>query len=224
PGKVGIVCQDLLARVREAWGGDSYDYTDQAAAAIIRNLLEKKSIPSSLANIQDSDILPNLGIIEIITLKEGDTPYSIIADIDALDGFRTYTTPQGTIFRRRIGGQIGSSGALTFEKGVVILANPRHNRTRIGIVNRAIVTGLTYEGLIVGGPGVGEASAPNPYVDDPSGYITETIQSNLVEDNTTALAVARRKVLDKNRRPELIEFNVPFDPRPQPAMTVQVNH
>lgn len=222
PGKVQIVCRDLLARTRLDWGGDDYDYTNQDDAAIIRNLLEKMAIPSHVASIQSSSW--TLGTIEPITLKAGVAPYSLISEIDDLAGYKTYSLTSGIIVRRRVSGIPGLIGALTFTKGVDILTNARRSRTRDGIVNRCIVTGVDYEGLTIGGPGVGEASAPNAYIPDPPGFITQTIQSNLVEDDPKALEIATRIVGDKNRRPEGLDIQVPFDPRVQPGMTITVNH
>lgn len=222
PGLVKIVCRDLLARTRLEWGGDEYEYTSQDDAAVIRNLLEKMGIPSSAASIESSSW--TLGTVESLILKEGVAPYSLIAPIDDLAGYRTYSLTTGVIVRRRISGVPGASGSLTFSKGVNILTNARRSRTRDGIVNRVIVTGVDYEGLTVGGPGVGEASAPNPYIPNPPGYITESIQSNLVEDDAKALEIATRRVSDKNRRPEGLDFQIPFDPRAQPGMTVLVEH
>lgn len=222
PGKVGIVCRDLLARTRLDWGGEEYEYANQEDGAIIRNLLEKMAIPSSVASIESSSW--TLGVVEPLILKEGVAPYSLIAAIDDLAGYKTYSLTSGIIVRRRITGIPGLVGSLTFEKGVRILSDARRERTRDGIVNRCIVTGLEYEGLVVGGPGVGEASAPNPYIPSPPGYITENIQSNLVEDDAKALEIAQRVVNDKNRRPESLNFSIPLDPRVQPGMTVQVVH
>lgn len=223
PGKVGIVCGDLLARTRDDWGGDDEEYTSQDSDAIVRNVLEKNAIPSSSAHIEGGGW--TLGVINPVTLKSGDDGYgSIIQPIDDLEGYRTFSLTSGTIMRLRVTGSPGGSPAMTFEKGVTILSSPRHNRTAVGIVNRVIITGVEYEGLTVGGPGVGEASTANPYVSNVSGYNTERIQSNLVEDDATALLFAQRRVADKNRRPEYVEFAVPLEPRVQPGMSIAVTH
>lgn len=223
PTKIGIICGDLLARTRDAWGGDDYEYTSQASDAIVRNALEKKSIPSSKAHIEGSGWVT--GTINPVELKSGDDVYdTLIAPLDDVEGYKTFSLTSGVIVRQRVTGIPGASAALTFSKGVEILANPRRNRTAIGIVNRVIWTGVDYEGLTVGGPGVGEASAPNPYVTDPSGFTTERLQSNLIETDGDALTFARQRVSDKNRRPENGEFRFPLDPRVQPGMTVQIVH
>ncbi len=222
PEKIGIICRDLLARTRLEWGGGEYVYTSQDDAAIIRNLLEKMAIPSGMASITSSSWI--LATVEDIILKDGDVPYSIIQSIDDLAGYKTFSLTTGIIVRRRISGIPGPAGALSFSKGVTILSDARRQRGVISPVNRAVVSGLTYEGLTIGGPGVGEASAPNPYIPNPPGYVTETVQSNLIEDDPRALSIAQRIVSDKNRRPEGIDFSIPLDPRVQPGMTVQVVH
>jgi len=220
PTKIGLVCQGILARTRLEWGGDEYEYTEQDDAAIIRNLLEKMGIPSSAASIESSSW--TLGTIDPITLKEGDVPYNIIQEIDDLAGYRTYELTTGVIVRRRVSGVAGANAAITYSQGVTVLPSPKRNRSRLGIVNRAIVTGVEYEGLTIGGPGVAEASAANIYIPSPPGFITENVQSALVEDDAKALEIAKRIVADKNRRPEVVEFEVPFDPRVQPGMTLGV--
>ena len=220
PTKVGIVCADMLARTREAWGGDDYDYTSQTSDAIVRNGLEKKAIPSSMAHIEGSGWV--VGVITPLTLKSGDDVYAtLIQPLDDLEGYRTYSLSSGVIVRMRVIGAIGGA-SLSVSEGVEILAAPTRARTALGMVNRAIFTGVDYEGLTVGGPGIGEASAPNPYVTDPSGFVTERVQSNLIEDDPTALLFAQQRVSDKNRRPESGAFRMPLDPRVQPGMGLAV--
>lgn len=223
PTKVGVVCGDLLARARDAWGGDEEEYSGQTSAAVVRNALEKNAIPSSMASIEGDDW--TIGTINPLILSSGDDPYgTLIAPLDDLEGYKTYSLSSGVIVRRRVTGAAGGAAALTFEKGVTILSSPRHSRTALGIVNKVIITGVDYEGLVIGGPGIGEASSPNPYVSNVSGYTTERIQSNLIEDDATALLFAERRVADKNRRPEQLIFSIPLDPRVQPGMTIAVNH
>jgi hypothetical protein len=221
--KIGIICGDLLARARDTWGGDDEEYSSQTSAAVIRNSLEKNAIPSGAASIEGDDW--TVGVINPLILKNGDDPYStLIEPLDDLEGYKTYSLTSGVIVRRRVTGAAGPAASLTFAKGVTILSAPRHTRTALGIVNKVIITGVEYEGLLVGGPGVGEASASNFYVSNVSGFNTERIQSNLIEDDDTALAFAERRVADKNRRPEAVEFSIPLDPRVQPGMTIAVNH
>jgi hypothetical protein len=223
PTKIGLICGDLLARARDSWGGDDEEYASQTSAAIIRNGLEKNAIPSSSASIE-GDVW-TVGVINPLVLKNGDDPYgTLIEPLDNLEGYKTYSLSTGVIVRRRVTGSAGGSAAYTFTRGVDILSAPRHNRSALGIVNKVIITGVEYEGLVVGGPGIGEASASNIYVSNVSGFNTERIQSNLVEDDDIALEFAERRVADKNRRPEAVEISIPLDPRIQPGMTVAIVH
>lgn len=222
PGQVAIYCRDLLARTRYEWQGGEYEYTNQDDAAIIRNLLEKMGIPSSMASIESSGW--TLGTIEPILLQDGDVPYSIIEAIDDLAGYKTYSLPSGVIVRRRVSGAPGAAAALTFSKGVNILNGAGRERMLDGIANRFSVTGVEYQSLTVPADGPAVASAPNPYIPNPPGFIGKSIQSNLIETDEKAQEIADRKVADGNRRPEAIDFSAPLDPRAQPGMTVGVVH
>jgi hypothetical protein len=219
PARVGLDCRDLLARTRLPWGGGEYEDAEIDDAALIRNRLEKMGIPSSVAHIESSGWV--LGTVFPILLKDGDVSWSLIEEIDTLAGHRTFTDSAGVIRRMRVSGTPGAEGAYLITTAQ-LLEKPRRVRSRDGIINKCVVTGLTYEGLVVGGPGVAEAQANNPYVPNPPGYITEEIQSDLVEDDATALAIARRVVSDKNRRPESLELPIVGDPRIQPGMTLTV--
>jgi hypothetical protein len=219
PGRVGLDCRDLLARTRLEWQGETVEETNIDSAAMVRHILEIYGIPSSAAHIEGSGW--TMGTIFPVTLKKGETGFALIQRIDALEGYRTFTDSAGVIRRMRVSGNPGASGAYTITTAQLI-ERPRRVRTLDGIANACIVTGLTYEGLTVGGEGVAEASAPNPYVPSPPGFVGSSIQDDLIEDDATALAIARREVSDKNRRPEGLELQIVGDPRIQPAMTLAV--
>jgi hypothetical protein len=219
PGRVGLDCRDLLARTRLEWQGETVEETEIDSAAMVRHILEIYGIPSSVAHIEGSGWV--LGTIFPVTLKKGDTGLALIQRIDALEGYRTFTDSAGVIRRMRVSGNPGASGAFSITTAQLI-DRPKRVRTLDGIVNACIVTGLTYEGLTVGGEGVAEAQAPNPYVPSPPGFVGPPVQDDLIEDDATALAIARREVSDKNRRPEGLELTIVGDPRMQPAMTLTV--
>jgi hypothetical protein len=222
PGVVSLEARDLLARTRLDWGGDDREYTEQDSAAVIRNLLEAMGIPSSAAHIEGSDW--TLGVVESVIAPGGRAFYPLIQEIDDLEGYRTFTVADGTIRRLRVSGNVGLGASWTYEEGVNSIKITRR-RTLEGIINKCIVTGLDYEGLTVGGEDGGAvAFADNPFIPDPPRYITETIQSNLVEDDERALAIAKRIVADKNRRPEVFELEVVFNPKIQPLSVIRVIH
>ncbi len=219
PGRVTLDCRDLLARTRLPWGGDDVEEWNIDSAALVRHILEIYGIPSSMAHIEGSGWI--LGTISPVTLANGAVGWSLISRVDALEGYRTYTDSAGVIRRTRVALAPGAGAALRIGPAQ-LLERPRRTRTSDGIVNRCIVTGISIAGITVGGPGVAEAEAPNPYLPDPPGFVTETIQDDLIEDDATALAIARRIVADKNRRPEGLELTIVGDPRIQPAWTLAV--
>lgn len=219
PGVVTLPARDLLARTRYEWGGDDREYTEQDDAAVIRNLLEAMGIPSSAAHIESSGW--TLGVIQSVIAAQGRPFWSLIEEIDTLSGFRTYTDRTGAIRRMQISGNIGVGSAFDYTDGENIIKITRR-RSLDGIVNKVVVTGLDYEGLTVGGPGVAEAQADNPFVPNPPRYITEAVQSNLVEDDEKALEIATRMVRDKNRRPETFEIEVIGNGKVQPLSIVNL--
>jgi hypothetical protein len=219
PGVVTLEARDMLARTRLDWGGDDRTYTESDDAALIRNLLEAMGIPSSVAHIESSGW--TLGTVQEVIAASGRAFWPLIEEIDRLAGFKTYTRPDGTIWRNRISPFAAESAAWTYEQGVNLISIRRRDTVE-GIVNRAIVTGLTYEGLVVGGPGVAEASAANPFVPSPPTYITRREQSDLIEDDDKAIEIALRTVADNNRAPEVYEGEVIGNPFLRPAMTIHV--
>jgi hypothetical protein len=215
PTGVGLPCQDLLARTRKAWGGATRTYTAQDDAAVIRNILEAYGIPSNLANIESSGW--TLGVIQDVTLEPGESGWSLIERIDNLAGYRTFTVNTGVILRRRVTGKAGLSAAWTATQGVDLLGVKRI-RSLEGIVNRADVTGLTYEEVGVSGT----AFAANPYIPDPPGTIGYEVQDDLIETDVVAGTIAQRTVGDRNRRPEHLELTLIGNPLLMPSMTIGV--
>lgn len=219
PGTVSLEARDVLARTRLEWGGEDRTYTDEDDAAVIRNLLEAMGIPSEAAHIESSGW--TLGTVQEVTAPAGRAFWPLIEEIDRLAGYRTYTLPDGVIYRRRISPFAAESAAWTYTQGENLIGIRRRD-TVDGIVNRAVVTGLTYEGLVVGGPGVAEASAANPFVPNPPGFVGPPIQSDLIEDDAKAVEIAQRTVADSNRAPETYEVEVIGNPYLRPAMTIHV--
>jgi hypothetical protein len=224
PGTVSLEARDVLARTRLEWGGEDRTYTVSDDAALIRNLLEAMGIPSTTAHIESSGW--TLGTVQEVVAPSGRAFWSLIEEIDTLSGYRTYTLPDGVIYRRRISPFAAEGAAWEYIEGENIISIRRRD-TVDGIVNRAVVTGLTYEGLVIGGPGVAEASASNPFVPNPPGFIGPPIQSDLIEDDDggaggKALEIAVRTVADNNRAPESFELEVIGNPFLRPAMTIHV--
>jgi hypothetical protein len=221
PGVITLDARDKLGRTRLAWGAEDRTYAGQDDAAIIQNLVEAMGIPSSETHIESSGW--TLGTVQEVVAAQGRAFWPLIEEIDKLAGYRTFTRADGVIYRTRVSSAAGASAAFSYAKGVNII-DIRRRRDREGIVNRVVVTGLEYEGLSVGGEGIGEAYADNPYIPSPPRYVSETVQSDLVEDDATALAIATRMVADKNRRPESYEVTVIGNPLLIPQMTVALTH
>lgn len=219
PGRVALDCRDLLARTRLAWQGDDVEESNIDSAALVRHILEIYGIPSSAAHIEGSGW--TLGTIQPVTLKKGEIGFSLIERIDALEGYKTFTDSAGVIRRMRVSGAPAAGAALSIGPSQ-LLERPRRVRSRDGIQNACVVTGISIAGITVGGPGVAEVRAPNPYIPDPPRYVGPPIQDDLIEDDETAIAIAARTVADKNRRPEGLELPIVGDPRVQPGMTLAV--
>jgi hypothetical protein len=221
PGIISLPARDALARTRMEWGGDDREYPSTDDAALIRNALEAMGIPSSNAHIESSGW--TMGVVEVVVLPSGRAFWSMIEETDTLAGYRTYTDRAGVVRRMRVSGNVGVGAAFDYSEGVNIIKATRRRAVE-GIVNKCIVTGLTYEGLQIGGPGIAEAQADNPFISDPPRYIAQKIQSNLVEDDAKALEIAQRTVSDKNRRPEIFELEVIGNPLLEPLSVIGLTH
>src|SRR5258706_2696551 len=227
PGAVPLAARDKFARLRNDWGGEDREYTSQNDDAIIRNLAEAAGFDSWQMNIEASDWgglgAWTLGVVEIVVARAGQAFWSLIERIDRLAGMRTVCDRAGHLLRKRVSGNIGAGAIWSYEEGENIISCERQRRLD-GIVNHAVVTGLDYEGLTIGGEGVADVRAGNPFLKFPFEFITEAIQDDLIEDDDRALAVAKRTVADKNRRPEVYRLTVPFNPQIVPASVIQITH
>jgi hypothetical protein len=221
PLNLPIEARDLFARLRLPWGGEDREYNSQTDDAIIRNLLEAMGIPSNRANIEASD-LPTLATVLPIIAKNGQAFIGLIERIDKLAGYRTFTDRAGNILRRRVAGNIGTGSIFTYTEGTNIISI-RRERTVEGIVNQCVVTGVDFEGIVIGGAGVAEARADNPFIPTPPAYVGDPINDDLVEDDVTALQIAKRIVADGNRRPERLNVTCVFNPFLVPASVVSIS-
>lgn len=217
PTGIALDCRDLYARTRYGWGAVDRTYTSQDDAAIIQNLVEAYGIPVNKTSIQSSNW--TLGIIQDVVLETGRDGAALIAEIDDLAGYKTATTSDGVVRRRRVSGNPAATAFWTFQEGVDIL-HIRRIRTEDRIANRAVIDGYEYEGVAVSGT----ASATNSYLPNPPGTVTYQQQSNLVETDAVAGTIAARIVGDRNRRPEKLEIEAIGNPLIQPFMTVGLVH
>jgi hypothetical protein len=199
-----LEARDRLERMKFPWGGTPRIYRSQGTADyddanIIRNLLEAYAIDSQFASIESSAI-GTLGVVEPVRLNTGDVPWNLIREMDQNAGYATFTRGNGSVYRRPL--ETGGGGAHYIE-GVNIISG-RRTVTRDGIENRAVVTGLTYEGTAVGGT----ATRGNGDVPDPPGFIARDLTSNLIETDAQALIAAAAHIASHGATPDEVELTV----------------
>lgn len=218
PGRIELSCRDRLALAQFAWSGTvDRVYISQDDAAVIRNLLEAMGLPSYVASIESSGW--TLGNINPVTCKVGDIPFDIVRNIDQVAGYRTFVRGNGSIYRRRVSGDTASTPVWTCQQGQDIISIKRR-RSIEGIKNQWKVTGYTYLNV----PVQQTAQATSAYIPTPPQYVGDTLQSELIETDAKALAVAQRLVSDTNRRIESYELEVIGNPLIQPADTIGIIH
>lgn len=198
-----IYGEDVAANLANPWGGEGTDpeldelfnrvYESQTDGAIITNLCEAMAIPISLHDIEDSGW--TMGTIYPVTCRVGQTPWSIIREIDELAFYWTASRNNGAVTRRPL-----SCGSADFsaEEGVNIISASRSPLGTESIKNRWIVYGFEYQGATIGGLGVGDYREDNDNIPDPPKSRTETKRSNFVEDDAKALAIATDGVQHTN--------------------------
>lgn len=205
PTDATIYGEDVGANLAYPWGGEGTDpeldalynrvYTSQDDAAIITNLCEAMGVPVYLHDIESSAW--TLGTIYDVVLRVGQDPWSLIREIDELAFYWTATRNNGAITRRPLSVDSGDI-AYTAEEGVNIISATRTPQGPESIINRWIVYGFEYEGASIGGLGVGDYSVANSNIPTPPTSRTKTVRSNLVEDDTKALAIATDGVAHTN--------------------------
>ncbi len=121
-----------------------------------------------------------------------------VEELDLVEGYKTYTDRTGVLRRTPILGSVGSGGSFTYTQGYNIFTCCR-SRTKVNIENYCLVLGANYLGLQIGGEGISEAFADNPYVSDPPRFQGPTLRSDFIEDDARALFVARLRVAIGNR-------------------------
>ena len=220
PKGVHLEGRDPLYKTRFPWAGEERVYADDADNDIIINLLEASGI--ALHNIPASEWDMGtwvLGTIQDVVLRPGQTPWSLIQEIDDLSGMATFSGPNGAVYRRPITGAVGHGAVWEFVQGVDILEIRRRRTSIDGAANSVLVKGLTYNDVEI----IGEASADNPYIPNPPGTILLDIQSDLVEDAPRATSVAQRLLANRNRRDEGLELTVLGNPLIWPASVIKIS-
>jgi hypothetical protein len=231
PNELEIRCTGILSRTRERIGepptivdGEAeqeYFLTWEAATAstIIADILDAYGITDY--TLEDSAM--TFGNIEPVGLMASDSGWSLIEQLDEVEGYRTFDAPDGSARRLQASGIPAGSG-VTFEQGVDLFAG-RLDESRTGTYNRVIVSGLPQ----VGSTGVDfvpteELSAPSPWIPTPPTYRAFTWSSFLFETAEDCGVYAARKLGELNRLRGELPFDLALgDATLRPGMSVAVD-
>ncbi len=203
---VQIPCVGILDRLRRKWGGPDRAYLNQDDAAVIRNLIEARGIPSSRHHIESSGW--TLATIQTLIAAKGKPFLPIINEIDLVAGYKTFDDLDGAIYRLRYGALPGDPTAyLQYgQDGLRISRSRKPDNIR----NHWLVKGFTYQGV----PVQGEFQAVNvtldalvepqfrPHLND------DTLSSDLIETNPKAQSVAERCVSDFNKTDQSFDITL----------------
>jgi hypothetical protein len=198
---VVIQCEGRGSYLAKKWKGDGVDpeldalfnrvYENQTARAIITNLCEAASVETTMHDILGDNELR--GTIYPVTLRTGETFWSLIRGLDEIRGSWTAETKNGAITRRTI--EYAASPDFTATEYDNIISIDRTPQGTESIENRCIYYGFEYEGASIGGIGVGDYSLANSNID---GYNPRVFRNNFVESDAEALAAATNYVLRHN--------------------------
>lgn len=196
---VVIECEGRGAYLANPWGGEGTDpeldelfnrvYENQTTGAIITNLCEAMAVEVSMHDITDDGV--TRGTIYPVTLRVGQTPWSLIrgeSGLDEIQGYWTAETKNGAITRRAIANAVSADFGAT--EGDNIISCDRTPQGTESIINRCIVYGLEFEDLTIGGLGVGDYDQPNSNIPDPPKSRTKVIRNGYVETDAEALEMA----------------------------------
>jgi hypothetical protein len=196
---VVIECEGRGANLANPWGGEGTDpelddlmnrvYESQTTRAIITNLCEAMAVEVNMHDILGDN--ETRGTILPVTVRVGQTPWSIIRGESGLDEIRgswTAETKNGAITRRYVENAV--SADFDAIEGDNIISCDRTPQGTESIVNRCIVYGFEYEGATFGGLGVGDYYQANSNIPDPPKSRTRVIRNSYVESDAEALAMA----------------------------------
>jgi hypothetical protein len=223
-----LKCQCYMARLRHPWGNGEYAYTNQTDDDIVTNLIEKSGIDVSLHSIVGSGW--TLATLEDLLLRDGtsdpltgdgtaDVPLSIIREIDKVALYWTATRGDGAIYRRAIAITTPYASYSDGDSGV---RDIQWDDDVEGIVNKVLAKGKTIAPGVVVEDEFSDSNSLLPY---PVDFNTETVSSNLIEDDAsrTALQVATDYVTLYNHAPENITLTLDGDNAMQIGYTITVN-
>jgi hypothetical protein len=196
-------------RWAERQSPEEVTYTNQTAQAIISDLLSRAGVP--FRNVGGDNT--TLATIEDIVLAKRQSYWDLIQQIDAPFLCRTFDwLPDGTVRRMTITDLPAAAAKwqYVYPGNVLELDNPLTVRT---VKNRVEVVGL--DGV--------EAyrRADSPYVDSQHDAI-HPVQSDLIEDETVAAAVALLHMPTVNRLTRQVTIRVAGNPLLDPGDTINL--
>jgi hypothetical protein len=210
-GRALISAVGFLGRLDQPWGGGEYEYTAQTSDEIVRNLIEKSALPSSLHEIDNSTWDPTTP--NSIFLRDNDNPLQLLRSIVDQELRWVSEHSNGAIYSYPIA--IGTSVA-TFNDSTPEITITR-DRTRRGLRNKVIVTGQRDSlGLEL----MGEDSATSPFVLSPQDYWTLDFNAPLIQDQMQADLIAARALEIYNVRPEYGSVITLLDDGVEPGDTI----
>lgn len=219
--------RDAMARLRNKWTLEDRTYTSATEQSVVQNLVEASGIDASLTSIAGASWLIGVaqpvvlhgGVIDVLTGDPGqaDVPLDLIRLIDrSTPLYVTYSAGDGAVYRkpRALGGNVEAFGGSDTK-----CWNVTRERSADEVVNACKVIGLTLAGV----PLESLYQATSSWVFDPPKYITEELNSYLIEDQTQADLVSAAIVGYKNGRKNVVTFTTALNAGIDPADTVAIS-
>ena len=180
----------------------SLSYSSQTDTVIATALLTAAGINEFDAQGAGTTI----GAVKTLVLRDGQSPFALLNELDQTLGYITTDTPGGAVRRLPYSSIPGVTGAFAFSEGTNITTISRRRSIR-GVHNHVRVTGV---------------NAVSAYVEVSPANSSFEFRSEVVQDNTLAGTVATRLLNEVNRQIDEIEMTVPGNPYLNPGMTVTV--
>lgn len=231
PNELEVRCTGILSRTNGQIGTPPTIVDGEAEQEYLLTW-EGKTASEIIADILDaygivayslSDSALTFGNIEPVGLMGSDSGWSLIEQLDEVEGYKTFDGPDGSVLRMPFAG-IPSGVGRTFTQGVDLFAG-RLDESRAGTCNRVIATGLPQ----VGSTGVDftpteELDAPSPWIPTPPGFRAFTFASPLFETADDCGVYCARKLGELNRLRGEMPFDLALgDATLRPGMSVAVD-
>jgi hypothetical protein len=231
PNELEVRCTGILSRTKERIG-EPPSITDGEADQEYVAIWEGVTASVIIAGILDmygilayslSDSAQTFGNLEPIGLMTSDSGWSLIEQLDEVEGYKTFDGPDGTVIRAPFAG-IPSGVGQTLEQGVDLYAG-RLDESRTGTYNRVIASGLPQ----IGSTGIDfvpteQLDAPSPWIPSPPTYRAFTYASPLFEDADQCGVYCARKLGELNRLRGEMPFDLALgDANLRPGMSIAVD-